>query len=82
MENPMVSFSYVIAGVVVYIMIYSVIIHFYRKETREWMMGPDYFDLMEGIIFLFLPLGIYEIISARKMNHNKTAPKTIKSVWL
>ena len=65
----------------VYFISWIILCRLYNKETREWMVGPDWYQITGVVFFLCVPLGFYELIKAYKMNRNGTAPKTIKSVF-
>jgi hypothetical protein len=73
---------FLMIGIAIWMVALALLTHFYKKETREWIVGPDYYEMMGMIFVLCIPCGFYDLIKARKMNRNGTALTTIKSVWL
>ncbi len=51
------------------------------REMREWVVGPEYFEILGACIMFCPPVGIWDLLRARKMNREKTFPNAIISVW-
>ena len=68
-------------GVLVVLLVWLglVVLSFNRlnKETKDWVQGPTYFEIMGACIVFFPPIGLYFWWDARRQNKKGTAPKAI-----